>query len=122
MAYTKTNWVNDSVPAINATNLNKIEQGIYDIDAEMNTINNKLQNGYKGERLEYSNLDAFKSDLITNTFPTGIYLVTISYSQNNYGIIVQKANNNYISFIWFNYGNNPVLHKYVNGVWTNYSL
>ena len=30
MAYTKTNWVNDSVPAINASNLNKIEQGIYD--------------------------------------------------------------------------------------------
>lgn len=30
MAYTKTNWVNDSVPAINAGNLNKIEQGIYD--------------------------------------------------------------------------------------------
>lgn len=30
MAYTKTNWVNDSSPAINASNLNKIEQGIYD--------------------------------------------------------------------------------------------
>jgi len=30
MAYTKTNWVNDSIPAINASNLNKIEQGIYD--------------------------------------------------------------------------------------------
>lgn len=30
MAYTKTEWVNDSVPAINASNLNKIEQGIYD--------------------------------------------------------------------------------------------
>lgn len=30
MAYTKTSWVNNSAPAINATNLNKIEQGIYD--------------------------------------------------------------------------------------------
>ena len=30
MAYTKTEWVNDSVPAINASDLNKIEQGIYD--------------------------------------------------------------------------------------------
>ena len=29
MAYTKTNWVNDSVPAINAFNLNKIEEGIF---------------------------------------------------------------------------------------------
>jgi len=29
MAYTKTNWVNGQAPAINATNLNKIEKGIY---------------------------------------------------------------------------------------------
>jgi len=30
MSYTKTTWVNGSVPGIDATNLNKIEQGIYD--------------------------------------------------------------------------------------------
>lgn len=30
MAYTKTQWVNNEEPSINATNLNKIEQGIYD--------------------------------------------------------------------------------------------
>lgn len=30
MAYNKTTWVNDTAPAINATNLNKMEQGIYD--------------------------------------------------------------------------------------------
>ena len=30
MAYTKTTWVNNSAPALNATNLNKIETGIYD--------------------------------------------------------------------------------------------
>jgi len=28
MAYVKTDWVDDSVPAINASNLNKIEAGI----------------------------------------------------------------------------------------------
>lgn len=41
MAYTKTNWINDSVPAINAGNLNKIEQGIYDnsVATEENTSN-----------------------------------------------------------------------------------
>ena len=33
MAYTKTAWVNDSKPAINAANLNKIEQGIADAHA-----------------------------------------------------------------------------------------
>ena len=30
MAYQKTTWVNDQAPALNATNLNKMEQGIYD--------------------------------------------------------------------------------------------
>lgn len=30
MAYTKTTWVNGTTPAVNATNLNKIEQGIAD--------------------------------------------------------------------------------------------
>lgn len=30
MAYTKTTWVNGGAPAINASNLNKIEQGIED--------------------------------------------------------------------------------------------
>lgn len=30
MAYTKTSWVNDTTPAINATNLNNIEDGIAD--------------------------------------------------------------------------------------------
>ena len=119
MAYSRTVWVNDSLPAINAENLNKIEQGIYDLDIE---INNKSQYGYKGERLEYSSLDAFKSDLITNKFPDGIYLVSISYSQNNYGIIVQKANENYLSFIKFNYGSIPELHKYVSGTWSIYNL
>lgn len=41
MAYTKTNWINDSIPAINAGNLNKIEQGIYDnsVAIEENTDN-----------------------------------------------------------------------------------
>ena len=35
MAYTKTTWVNGKAPAINAANLNKIEQGIYDNDAAL---------------------------------------------------------------------------------------
>lgn len=30
MAYTKTVWENNSTPVLNADNLNKIEQGIYD--------------------------------------------------------------------------------------------
>ena len=32
--YNKTNWVNDSEPALSAENLNKMEQGIYDKKAK----------------------------------------------------------------------------------------
>lgn len=39
MAYTKTNWVNEGPPAIDADNLNKIENGIY---TNSNNIDNLL--------------------------------------------------------------------------------
>ena len=38
MAYTKTQWVNNQAPAIDADNLNKIEQGIYDAHAEITDL------------------------------------------------------------------------------------
>ena len=38
MSYTKTTWVNDQAPAINATNLNKIETGIFNNDAMLTSI------------------------------------------------------------------------------------
>jgi hypothetical protein len=37
MAYTKTTWLNGSAPPINAANLNKIEDGIFDNDANLNS-------------------------------------------------------------------------------------
>ena len=53
MAYTKTTWVNDSKPAINAANLNKIEQGIADahaIVAEPGPKGDKGDTGAKGAK------------------------------------------------------------------------
>lgn len=38
MAYTKTNWVNGGPPAVSAENLNHIEDGIYNNDAEIDQI------------------------------------------------------------------------------------
>lgn len=38
MAYTKTNWVNGGPPALSAENLNHIEDGIYNADAEIDQI------------------------------------------------------------------------------------
>ena len=42
MAYTKTNWVNGSAPPISAENLNKIEDGIYNNDADIATLNSQM--------------------------------------------------------------------------------
>ena len=49
MAYTKTTWVNDSEPAINAANLNKIEQGIADAHAIVAEPGPKGDKGDKGD-------------------------------------------------------------------------
>jgi len=40
MAYTKTNWVNDSLPGIDEDNLNKIEEGIHNIDVHASKTDN----------------------------------------------------------------------------------
>ena len=55
MAYTKTNWVNNTTP-LNATNMNKIEEGIAANDAALNTkasvdYVNKTHYGYSGDDL-----------------------------------------------------------------------
>lgn len=42
MAYNKTVWTNDTAPAINADNLNKIEQGIYDAIEQISDVNGEL--------------------------------------------------------------------------------
>ena len=49
MAYTKTEWVNDSKPAINAANLNKIEQGIADAHAIVAEPGTQGEPGPKGD-------------------------------------------------------------------------
>ena len=49
MAYTKTKWVNDSEPAINAANLNKIEQGIADAHAIVAEPGPQGEPGPKGD-------------------------------------------------------------------------
>lgn len=48
MAYTKTDWVNDSSPYINEANLDKLEQGVYDAHVALGTkapVNNPTFTG-----------------------------------------------------------------------------
>lgn len=42
MSYTKTTWVNNSSPYINANNLNNIENGIETLDNSVQTINTNI--------------------------------------------------------------------------------
>ena len=48
MAYTATNWVNDSEPALNAENLNKLEAGV--VAAHEAVANIELPPGPKGDK------------------------------------------------------------------------
>ena len=48
MTYTATNWVNDSEPAINAANLNKLEAGV--VAAHEAVANIELAPGPKGDK------------------------------------------------------------------------
>lgn len=41
MAYNKTSWVDDSEPAINAANLNNIENGVSDVDSRLKVLEDK---------------------------------------------------------------------------------
>lgn len=73
MAYTKTVWVNDSVPAINQTNLNKIEQGIYNADER--SINNETNIGYLAQlnTTNKSNLVGALNEINMNSKNMGMY-------------------------------------------------
>lgn len=42
MAYNKTNWVNGQAPALSAENLNKIEEGIFNNDANISILQDGL--------------------------------------------------------------------------------
>lgn len=49
MAYSKTVWDNDTVPDIDADNLNKIENGIYDLDIAVDVSQGEIDEGFQGQ-------------------------------------------------------------------------
>jgi hypothetical protein len=59
MAYTKTNWQNGQAPAVNATNLNKMEQGIEDAHNAANFGFKTVDAGGNGD---YLTIEAALSD------------------------------------------------------------
>lgn len=72
MAYTKTNWNNDTAPAINEDNLNKIENGIYDAHQDIDNLNNdfnkiKIYNEEEQIIGEFKNKALYRKVIITTT-------------------------------------------------------
>ncbi len=63
MAYTPTQWVNGKPPALNAENLNKLEAGIQNNDAEINSINADLGE-LKSELSDVENI------IFTSSYPS----------------------------------------------------
>lgn len=61
--YTPTTWVNDSEPDINATNLNKIEQGIQSAVGGVNGILNSLTNQLSTDTTKFAGIAVVNSSL-----------------------------------------------------------
>lgn len=106
MAYTKTNWVNDSVPAINASNLNKIEQGIYDNAFESGSNSNGNYIKFNdGTLIQWGtvtkNIAVTTLSSSTNWYYGDGYVVNfpISFINNNYYANVNNDNAGLISLM-----------------------
>jgi hypothetical protein len=73
MAYSKTIWVNNSTPSINATNLNKIEDGIFDVTADLSSSVASLSSSIATLSSSVANIDV------------GIRAGSIVYAYKNFG-------------------------------------
>ena len=128
MAYKKTNWVNDGLPAINAENLNNIENGILESNIFRNLINVgnakiSANTGLKSNRTNNQILINGSSTTATNIFldspnankdedginlKAGTYTATIkkvsgSLSDNSIDFYLRKSNGNSIydgTIVW----------------------
>lgn len=91
MAYKKTNWVNDSLPAINAENLNNIENGI----VESNIFRNLLNVGNaKISTNTGLNFNQTNNQILINgssTTATNIFLDSPNANKDEDGIILKAG-------------------------------
>lgn len=86
--YEKTNWVNNST-SVNADNLNKIEEGIYDVTVNVDTLIKKLSKVAttgKWEDILYkpTKLSEFQNDIGFGTGSGGSSSIAIKNTLDNY--------------------------------------
>ena len=89
MAYQKTNWT--STTPINTSNLNKIEQGIYDVDGKLNInhIDNKEKetNEYLNGKKIYKKMLSFTTTISRDTIlsiPIGVNNAELIWLESSY--------------------------------------
>lgn len=125
MAYTKTNWVNDTTP-INATNLNKIEQGIYDNDDKIGDLT--LLNTASQDNLVNSVNEVYSdvlSLLTTQSFTSASQSVeanttrqlTIDITKNGYtplGIVGVNSSDNGFNLVYDYLNSNTLTARFYN--------
>ena len=72
--------------------------------------------------MSVADLDAIKNTFITDTAPVGVSFWHINRNGAIKAALLQKANNNYLSFIFFSYGDTAKQYKYLNGTWNEVQL
>lgn len=103
MSYTKTTWTNGSGAKINETNLNKIEQGIYDNDSAIGNINN----------LETTSTDLVGAvNEINNNLPIVLYNSTTGES-GSVELSDNKSNYTYIEIFAKSNGGGNITQKII---------
>lgn len=123
--YVKTQWVNNTTP-INDTNLNKIEQGIYDnslvVDAVTNTLNPTDTETYKTAELTEGQITdvigvndiVIKGQTEQDGTPTPSAPVDVNVVSGSN--IVYTSNKNLLSFPNIENTNNGITYKISNGI------
>ncbi len=66
-SYTKTEWVNDSAPARNATNLNNQESGIYNVTEEVIAQDTRITTNETATGANATDISTLQADVAGNT-------------------------------------------------------
>ena len=107
MAYSKTIWANGTTPAINADNLNKIEQGVYDAVTEVEDVRTGADgttyasagDAVRGQVTNLKNvLDYIKKQMIESSTFDLSYLV---YTNDGYFTLGTALTTTHTNFVWF---------------------
>ena len=99
MAYTKTIWTNDSGQPINATNLNKIEQGIYDASVNDGDMKKSIYDADNSGVVD--NAEKVNNKTVETSVPSGAVFTDTTYSIGDGGL----TEINFTSTLRTNYNN-----------------